>query len=79
MRKKTPKAVAGFASTQDAFAFESYAREHAVPGRSIPLPGALKAGCGLAWCLPNDSLDELGRYLDESGVTAEVVGIVELY
>ena len=50
MREKTVKTVLTFATTSDAMAFEAAAREHAIPGRIIPVPSDISAGCGLAWC-----------------------------
>ena len=50
MREKTMKVVFTFASTADALAMEAAAREHDLPGRSIPVPSQISAGCGLAWC-----------------------------
>ena len=30
-------------------AMEDYCHEHGIPGRMIPLPQEISAGCGLAW------------------------------
>ncbi len=38
-----------FISTTAAMDAEEYLKEHSVPGRIIPLPGSISAGCGLAW------------------------------
>ena len=38
-----------FASTTDALAAEKAFRIEGLPGRLIPLPGAIAAGCGLCW------------------------------
>ena len=44
--------VTTFATTTDSFAFEDTARAEALPGRLIPLPTGIAAGCGLAWLSP---------------------------
>lgn len=44
--------VTTFATTTDAFAFEDVARADQLPGRLIPLPTGIAAGCGLAWLSP---------------------------
>ena len=60
MRKKTPKAVVTFASTSDAMAVEAAARETGLPGRMIPIPSEVSAGCGLAWDLISGQQHDFG-------------------
>ena len=48
MRKKELKLVVTFHTTADAMAMEKACRELDVPGRLIPVPGEISAGCGLA-------------------------------
>lgn len=52
LRRKTPKIVLTFATTSDAMALETAARDQGLPGRMIPVPSELSASCGLAWCIP---------------------------
>jgi hypothetical protein len=59
MRAKTPKAVVTFATTSDAMAMEAAARSHGLPGRVIPVPSEIDAGCGLAWCADASQREEL--------------------
>ena len=59
MRRKTLKAVVTFASASDAMAVEAAAREARIPGRMIPIPSEISAGCGLAWCVPAEERDAL--------------------
>lgn len=73
MRKKTPKVVITFSTTSDAMALEALSRGAGVPGRIVPVPTEIDAGCGLAWCADAceracllDALDRLG--LDYEGV-----------
>lgn len=67
MRRKTSKIVITFATTADAMAIEAAAGEHAdLPGRMIPVPSEIDAGCGFAWrCEPSEEralFDALARY-----------------
>ena len=39
-----------FHTTTDAMAMERYCKKKE-PGRLIPVPGTISAGCGLAWCV----------------------------
>ena len=50
MRRKENKLVVTFHTTAEAMAMERACREVGAPGRMIPVPRALSAGCGLAWC-----------------------------
>ena len=47
---KQESLIVTFASTAMAMAMEKACWEGAIPGRLIPVPGFISAGCGLAWC-----------------------------
>ncbi len=49
MREKKLYRIITFAKTTDAFAFEKKSMAEKLPGRIIPLPVKISAGCGLAW------------------------------
>lgn len=61
MRRKTPKIVLTFATASDAMALEAAARDRGLPGRMIPIPSEISAGCGLAWCIPAEEWDAFER------------------
>ena len=50
MIRKTEKLVITFHTTTEAMAMERICREQMAPGRLIPVPRQISAGCGLAWC-----------------------------
>ena len=79
MRKKEPKTVVTFASTSDAMAMEAAAREHGIPGRIIPVPSEISAGCGLSWSAPAEQRDELLGGIERYGIAHEGVFEVEMY
>lgn len=55
MRAKRPYIVLSFHATVEAMAWGKHCTEANIPGRLIPLPRELSAGCGLAWrMLPED-------------------------
>lgn len=64
------RAVASFATTSDAMAVQA-AASGGVPGRMVPIPAALSAGCGLAWEVPVSQADELRRALEERSLAFE--------
>ncbi len=56
-RRKTLHRVASFPTTADAMTAESVCRELGISGRIIPLPGTIRADCGLAWLLAPGTLE----------------------
>lgn len=79
VRKRAAKVVVAFASTGDAMAVEAAARAGGVPGRMIPVPQAVSAGCGLAWCADACERDALARALERKGLAFEALHEVDLY
>ncbi len=49
MRVKKEYQVITFHTTTQAMAMEKRCGEHGIPGRLIPVPTQITAGCGLAW------------------------------
>ena len=52
MRPRALRVILTFPTTTDAMAMEQYAASHGVPGRLIPVPTAISAGCGMCWSAP---------------------------
>ena len=73
MRTKELKLVVTFHTTADAMAMEKCCKERDVPGRMIPVPRAISAGCGLAWCAPLDSEQQVRAVMDQVGLRAEAM------
>lgn len=48
-RQKKSYRVITFYTTTQAMAFEKRCQEIEIPGRIIPVPREISAGCGLAW------------------------------
>lgn len=71
MRKKEMKLVITFHTTADAMAMEKACQEQGVPGRLIPVPRAISAGCGMAWCAPLSERDRLAGVMREKGIEEE--------
>lgn len=81
MREKTPKVVVTFATTTDAIMFESESKAdpEAIPGRIIPVPSEISAGCGLSWCAEERERDVLLASIEEKGLAHEGVFSVCMY
>lgn len=79
MRVKSPKTVVTFSTTSDAMAMEVAAREHGVPGRIIPVPSDIDAGCGLAWCAEAEERKALEKLMDTLDLAYEGIFEVMMY
>ena len=71
MRKKELKLVVTFHTTADAMAMEKASKESGTPGRVIPVPRAISAGCGLAWCADLSAREEITAMMQEAGIEPE--------
>lgn len=52
MRAKRLYIVLSFHTTLEAMEWEKHCLASCIPGRLIPLPREISAGCGLAWRMP---------------------------
>ncbi|MCI1726105.1 MAG: DUF3343 domain-containing protein [Lachnospiraceae bacterium] len=68
MRKKELMTVLSFAATTDAMALEAKCREEGMPGRIIPTPSAVSAGCGLSWALPVLYKEDMFSFCETRGL-----------
>ncbi len=59
MREKTKKHLITFHNTVGALEMEEYCMREGLPGRLIPVPPAISAGCGMAWCVPDKDWDRM--------------------
>lgn len=79
MRQKKPFLIITFSATADAMALEKYCQTHALPGRLIPIPREIHAGCGLAWKTQPEEQTLFETVLSEAGVCCEAMKILELW
>lgn len=73
MREKEERAVVTFRTTMEAMQAERALRAAGQPGRLIPVPREITAGCGMAWCAPVESVLSVETSLKEAGVSPEQV------
>lgn len=62
-----------FHTTTEAMAFESLIRARQLPGRLIPVPTSIRAGCGLAWMAPAESSGQIISLIDQSGIGYDTI------
>ena len=73
MREKTLKLVVTFHTTADAMAVEKACKDRNAPGRLIPVPRSISAGCGLAWCAELSEYDTLKEVIAAIGIEEEEI------
>ena len=78
MREKTEKCVVTFRTTTGAMAMERLCREQGVPGRLIPVPRSVTAGCGMCWAAPREAREAVEdlvvkEHLDVDGIYAIIL------
>lgn len=73
MRKKELKLVITFHTTADAMAMEKACKENHVPGRLIPVPRVISAGCGLSWCSDLENREEITHMMRTAGLEQEEI------
>lgn len=71
MREKQPRLIVTFRTTTEAMAMEKRCKACGVPGRLIPLPRAISAGCGMCWSAPPESREAVEELLMASGIGAD--------
>lgn len=79
MREKVLKLVVAFEETTNAIEAEQYFQEHEIEGRMIPLPGAISAGCGLAWAAPLKERELIEKQMQEGTIRAEEIYEIFLF
>ena len=65
MRQRTETCVVTFATTAAAMEMERVCHSKGVPGRLIPVPRAITAGCGMCWAAPPEARDTLEELVVE--------------
>ena len=78
MRTKKEQLVITFSSTPEAIKMEKYCQEHQLPGRLIPTPAQITAGCGLAWKTDSQTKEKWVEELNQAKIAWEKMQIIEL-
>lgn len=71
MIKKQQRLVITFYTTTAAMEMESICKASGADGRLIPVPSAITADCGLAWCAKNESEDALLSLMVQHKITPQ--------
>ena len=79
MRQKRPALILAFDSTSQAIAAEKLFQENGLPGRMIPVPAQISAGCGLAWKAEPDEKQALLDALSRAQQSYAVCKVMEMF
>lgn len=78
-RQRTPALVISFQETAQALAAEALFTRQSLPGRIIPLPSRISAGCGLAWKAAPGDQAVLTAALEENGIGHGPCCVLEMF
>lgn len=78
MRQKKPTLIITFATTTQAMAMEKFCMENGLPGRIIPVPREITAGCGLSWKAKPEEQQLLTEKLTEVGMVWQQMAVIEI-
>lgn len=79
MRVKVDSLVITFPTTAAAMACEDLCKKKGLPGRMIPVPGQISAGCGLAWKVSPADRPIFELELAAAGIALSGMDIVGLW
>ena len=63
-------------TTTQAMKMEKAARACGAPGRLIPVPREISAGCGMAWSAEAEAKEALKRLISDAGIEAEGIFVL---
>lgn len=70
-RKKVPCIVLSFATTSNAMAMDAAGKNQQIPGRLIPIPSEISAGCGFGWKIGVEEYKEYENVILGLGIEIE--------
>ena len=73
MLKKELHLIITFRDTVMAIRMEKAMKEAGLPGRIIPLPSAISAGCGLCLMAPLEAREALQQEMEKQEITWELI------
>ena len=78
MRIREEKCVVTFHTTTAAMEMERLCKEKGIPGRLIPVPRAITAGCGICWAAPAQEREAIEKFLMEQRIMIDGIYAVML-
>ena len=78
MLKKKPTFIITFATTTQAMAMEAFCHAQGLPGRLIPVPREITAGCGLSWKALPEEREPLLAAMEAAGMQWQQCHVLEV-
>ena len=78
LKDQTLKVVVTFPNMTTALAMEAACKEDGIPGRIIPVPNQISAGCGFSWCADAGEKQRIEAYVAEKKLLVSAVHLIEL-
>lgn len=78
MRKKTEALIISFGTTTEAMKMERNCEQYSLPGRLIPIPREITAGCGMAWRAKPEDKELLQQEMLQNAIRWEGMYTLEL-
>lgn len=79
MRKvKIVRTVVSFQNTTAALAMEAACKQYNIPGRIIPVPNQITAGCGFSWCAPKENREQIEQFVAEHQLSYSQIYTIEI-
>ena len=78
MRVKQPALIVTFDTATAAMAMEAFCAARHLPGRLIPLPREIAAGCGLAWKASPEEEETLSLAWKGAGLRWSAIHHIEI-
>lgn len=79
IREKRKQLVISFSDTTAPLRLDVLAQKEPVPGRTIPLPSEISAGCGMAWKAELSDREGLILLMKEKNIRWEAIYELDLY
>jgi len=77
-RERRLKVIVTFPNTTSALAMETSCRRDGMPGRIIPVPNRISAGCGFSWCADAEDRPRIEEYLQAEKLVFSAVHLLEM-
>lgn len=78
MRRKELHLIVTFHTTTEAMAMEKYCKAMNIPGRLIPVPVQITAGCGMAWMANPINMEEIKALMAEFSLEVDALYEIEV-
>lgn len=78
MLQKKPALIITFATTTQAVAVEAFCHAQGLPGRLIPVPREITAGCGLSWKARPEEKEMLLAALEQAEMKWQQCHVLEV-